>query len=104
MKVVVEKTLFISMSCDKVTIVDNQNWLLVHLYVIDGWKWVPILFNLHRVLDGAIFANLTKLIMWSLVEFGRMTKTNVANKLVCFETNGMTIFQGFKNGVTAKLM
>jgi len=38
MNVIVQKTLFISMSCDEVTIVDNQNWLLVHLYVIDGWK------------------------------------------------------------------
>jgi hypothetical protein len=63
MNVVVQKTLFIPMSCDEVTIVDNQNWLSVHLYMIDGWKWVPILFNLQRVLDGAIFANLTKLIM-----------------------------------------
>ncbi len=92
------------MSCDEVTIVDNQNWLLVHLYVIDGWKQVLILLNLQRVLDGAIFANLIKLIIQSLVEFGGMTKTDVANKLVCFGTNGVKIFQGLKNGVTTKLM
>jgi hypothetical protein len=33
-----------------------------------------------------------------------MTKTYVANKLVCFRIDGVTIFQGFKNGVTTKLM
>jgi hypothetical protein len=55
-------------------------------------------------LDGATFANLTKLIMQSLVEFGSMTKTNVANKLVCFGTDGVIIFQGLKNGVTTKMM
>jgi hypothetical protein len=54
-------------------------------------------------LDGAIFANLTKLTMRSLVEFGSMTKTDVTNKLVCFGIDGMTIFQSLKNGVTTKL-
>jgi hypothetical protein len=44
--------------------------------VIDGWKWVPILFNLQRVLDGVTSTNLTKLIVRSLVEFGSMIETN----------------------------
>jgi hypothetical protein len=42
--------------------------------------------------------------MWNLVEFGGMTKTDVANKLVYFRVDGVTIFQGFKNVVTTKLM
>jgi hypothetical protein len=33
-----------------------------------------------------------------------MTETDVANKLVCFRTDEVTIFQGFKNGVTTKMM
>jgi hypothetical protein len=37
-KVVVQKTLFILVNCDKVATIDNQNWLSIHLYVIDGWK------------------------------------------------------------------
>lgn len=72
------------MNCDEVTIVNNQTWLLVHIYVIDGWKWVPILLNLQRILDGVTSTNLTNLIMWNLVEFGSMTETDVANKLVCY--------------------
>ncbi len=55
-------------------------------------------------MDGATSTNLTKLIMWNLVEFGGMTKTNVANKLVYVRVDGVTIFQGFKNVVTTKLM
>jgi hypothetical protein len=55
-------------------------------------------------LDGVIFDNLTKLIVWNLIEFGGMIETDVANKLVCFKIYGMTIFQGFKNGVTTKWM
>ncbi len=72
--------------------------------MIDGWKQVPILLNLQRVLDGVTSTNLTKFIMQNLVEFGSMTKTNVANKLVCFGTNGVIVFQGLKNGVTTKMM
>jgi hypothetical protein len=34
------------MSCDEVATIDNQNWISVHLYVINRWKWVPILLNL----------------------------------------------------------
>jgi hypothetical protein len=55
-------------------------------------------------LDGITSTNLIKLIVWSLVEFGGMIKTNVANKFVCFGIDGVTIFQGFKNGVTTNLM
>jgi hypothetical protein len=45
-----------------------------------------------KVLDGATSANLTKLIMWNLVEFGGMIETYVANKLVCFGANEVMIF------------
>jgi hypothetical protein len=103
-KAFVQKILFILMSCDEVTTIDNQSWLSIHLYVIDGWKWVPILFNLQRVLDGATSTNLTKFIMQNLVEFGSMIEIDLANKLVCFGADGMIVFQGLKNGVTTKLM
>jgi len=77
------------MNCDEATIVDNQSWLSIHLYVINGWKWVPILLNLQRVLDSVIF---TELIVQNFVEFGSMTEIHVANKLVYFKANGMMIF------------
>ncbi len=43
MKVVIQKSLSILVNYDEVTTVDNHNWLSIHLYVIDGWKQVPIL-------------------------------------------------------------
>jgi hypothetical protein len=55
-------------------------------------------------LDGATFANLNKLIMHNLVEFGSMNEVDVANKLVFFGTNGVIVFQGFKNGVNTNMM
>jgi hypothetical protein len=55
-------------------------------------------------LDGATSTNLTKIIVWIVVEFRGMTKTDVANKFVYFKVDGVTIFQNLKNGVTTKLM
>jgi hypothetical protein len=40
----------------------------------------------------------------SLVKFGGLIETKVANTLVCFGANKMTIFQGLKFGVTTQLM
>jgi hypothetical protein len=36
-KVIMQKSLFISMSCDEVTTIDNQSWLFVHVYVTNEW-------------------------------------------------------------------
>jgi hypothetical protein len=96
-----QKSLFISMSCDEVTTIDNQSWLFVHVYVTNEWKRVSILLNLQRVVDGAIFNNLTSVIMKSLMEFGGLSEIDLVNKLVYFGANGITIFQGVKNGVIA---
>jgi hypothetical protein len=37
---------FFVVSCDEVTSIDNQNWLFMHVYVIDNHKHVLILLNL----------------------------------------------------------
>jgi hypothetical protein len=44
------------------------------------------------VVDGAIFNNLTSFIMKSLMEFGGLSEIDLANKLVYFGANGITIF------------
>jgi hypothetical protein len=40
----------------------------------------------------------------SIVKFGRLNETKVANTLVCFGANKVTKFQGLKFGVTTQLM
>ncbi len=56
------------------------------------------LLNLQRVVDGTTFDNLTSFIMKSLMEFGGLSETNLANKLVSFGVDKIIIFQGVKNG------
>jgi hypothetical protein len=41
-----QKAWFIFVSCDKVTTIDNQSWISIHVYVVEGWKQLPILLAL----------------------------------------------------------
>jgi len=63
----------------------------MHVYMVEQWRRVPILLNLSWVINGVMINNLTLQIVQNLVEFGRMNKMDVANKLICFGTNGVTI-------------
>ncbi len=44
---------------------------------------MPILLNLERIVDGGTFNNLTIVIICSLIVFGVMLKTNLANLKWC---------------------
>jgi hypothetical protein len=46
MKVVLQQTKFISISCDEVTTLDNQSWIFVHAYVVENWRRILVLLNL----------------------------------------------------------
>ncbi len=96
----VQQAEFISLNCDKVTILDNQFWIFVHGYVVDNWHRVLIHLNLERTIDGSTFDNLITMIIHYLVILGGMSKIDIINKMVCFGADGVTIFQGLKIGVT----
>jgi hypothetical protein len=55
-------------------------------------KRVPILLNLQRVVDGATSNNLIEIIVKNLMEYGSLSEINIANKLVSFGVNDVTIF------------
>jgi hypothetical protein len=37
-KKVVSATLYFSITCDEVTILDNQYWISIHIYTIQDWE------------------------------------------------------------------
>jgi hypothetical protein len=57
-KVAIHKVNFIFVSCIEVTNIDNQSWILVHVYVVEIFKRIPILVNLQCVTKGASTNNL----------------------------------------------
>jgi hypothetical protein len=65
---------------------------------------VPIFLNLGRIVDGGTFDNLTTVIIHSLVIFGGMLETNIANKVLCFGADNVIVFQGLKTGVIIQLI
>jgi len=72
MKKVSGVTKFIFISFNEVTSIDNSTWLGIHAYVLEKWKWMPILVTLEKVTTGVIIANLTKVLLHVLLSFGNV--------------------------------
>ncbi len=100
---VVQSTKFLFVSIDEITTMDCQGWIVVHMYVVEGWKHIHILLTLEQVLFGAISNNLIKMIMGSLLQHGGLFETNLVSKLISFGANGALVFQGAKNSVITQL-
>jgi hypothetical protein len=61
------------------------------------------MLNIERVLSGGFSNNLTLLILRSLEEYGGLIVEQIANKVVCFGSNGVLVFIGDHMGVAAQL-
>jgi len=68
-----QKARFISVSCGEVTTIDNQSWILTHVYVVEGWKRLLFLLTLQQVLEGSNVNNLTKVIVVFLLIYGGLS-------------------------------
>ncbi len=55
--------------------------------------------NLEKVVDRGTYNNLTTVIIHSLIDLGGLLVVDVANKVVCFGVDGVTIFQGLKTSI-----
>ncbi len=62
-KAIVGAIRYVALSCDEVSIVDNQSWLFIHYNVVQNWVRIPIFISLDKMLEGLGSDNLTKVIM-----------------------------------------
>jgi hypothetical protein len=46
LKVAIAGVSFLSINCDEVTSINNQQWLLVHVYVLDNWVHAPLFLSM----------------------------------------------------------
>jgi hypothetical protein len=99
----VQSVQFISLSCDEVTTCDQQSWVLIHAYVVQGWQKNLLLLSLQQVVDGATSNNLKCILVDVLVLYGDLTQESIASKLITFGVDGMSVFQGVRIGVTFQL-
>jgi hypothetical protein len=88
------------LTCDEVSLINNQNWLLVHAYVVQNWLHIPILFYLECVVVRSSVDNLTQMLMQSLMNQGSLSKDMVGKKFMTFGADGVFVFQNVKLRVT----
>jgi hypothetical protein len=65
---------------------------------------VPFFLNLEKIVDGGTSDKLTNVNIRSIVVFGGMSKNDLANNVVYFGANGVTILQSLKTNVNVQLI
>jgi hypothetical protein len=101
-KNLVQSVQFISLSCDEITTCDQQSWVAIHAYVVEGWQKILLLHHCN-VVDGANLNNLKLILVDAMVLYGDMTEESIVSKLIAFEVNGVSVFQGVKTCVIVQL-
>ncbi len=79
----IQKARFISIYVDEVTIMDCQSWFSFHVH---GWKHVQILLTLEQVVNGGRANNFKKVVMGIVLQFGNLSKSNLASKLMIWRS------------------
>jgi len=102
-KEVIASSKYLALSCDEVTMIDNQSWISIHFYVVGDWCHIRILIYLQQVIEGRGVDNLIKVIMGDLKEHGVIYNVNIATKLISFGVNGLNVFQGVHNDVICQM-
>lgn len=75
----------------------DHHWFLIqdwhYVYVVEGWKHIPILLKLEQVLGEGIVHNLTKMIIWQM----RCKLGGILNIFRNFLTSSLVLVQmGFQ--------
>jgi hypothetical protein len=94
---------FFSLSANEVITIENQSWILVHAYVMHAWKRIPILLTLQHIVEGGNVDNLTTIIVQAFMQQGGLIQKETTKRLICFGSNGVSIFQGCPTSVTFQI-
>ncbi len=81
-------------------LMDSQSYIFVHAYVVGDWRRQPILLNLEIVMEEGTLL----LLLFVLLLIWVVSMVDIANKVVCFGVDGVTIFQGLKTSVIVQFM
>jgi hypothetical protein len=81
-------------------IIDNIQWLLIHLYVVQAWKRISILLGVETFGVSTMFDNVLRLLLKTLAKFGGLGMEKLIGKVVNMGCDGSNIFQGHRTSVT----
>lgn len=91
---------FIAISANEVTSINNTQWCSIHLYVVQNWTKIPILFCLDQVNVYATSNNIFVIMFKCFFEFSGLTLKTLGGKLVNMGCNGTSVFQGYQTNMT----
>jgi hypothetical protein len=90
---VVRKIKYLVVSCDESIAIDNQSLCNVHAYVVDGFKRMPLLLNLEKVVGKGFVDNFATSILRSLMKYGCLIVEQIDSKMVCFALDGVATYK-----------
>jgi hypothetical protein len=102
-KEVITSSNYLTLSCDEVTMVDNQSWKPIHSNNVQDWCRIPIFIYLEHVIERGGAYNLTKVFMGAFKEHGGFFYVDFVAKLISFGVDGVNVFQGVHNGVICQM-
>jgi hypothetical protein len=80
-KFAIEIAQYLSLTCDEVSTINNQSWLLIHVYVVQNWLRIPIFFSLEHVVVGSSVDNFTLVLLQTLMHQRGFTKELISSRL-----------------------
>ncbi len=83
---------FIAIIANEVIVIDNTQWLSIHLYVVQQWNMIPILLCVEIVIMSAT-SNIFVLIL-KFFEFDGLGLEELVGKLVSIGCDDRSVFQG----------
>ncbi len=81
-KSITAKVDFFVQNANKVTIIDNQQCINVHIYVMINWKHISIFLIFEKVEVGAISNNITIVILEAIANYKVLTNDDMASKWI----------------------
>jgi hypothetical protein len=102
-KEVITSSKYLTLSCDDVTMIDNQSWISIHSNNVQDWCRIPIFIYLEHVTEGGGADNLTKVFMGVFKKHGGFSNVDFVAKMISFGVDGVNVFQGVRNGVICQM-
>lgn len=90
-------------SCDKVTTLDDQSWISIHVYMICDWERMSMLLTLEHITEGNGIANISKMIVDAHTNQGGLNPHQIRDRFMAFGADDASILQGKRNNIIDKL-
>jgi hypothetical protein len=90
---------YIVINVDEVTTIDNTQWLLIHLYVVQKWKKILMFLYVETISQFAIFNNFFSLMLKCIINSWGLGLEELGKQLVN-SCDSSSVFQSNQTSAT----